>query len=91
MNEIRIYLDTDHLARAAAEGFMALAAEAVAARGQFSVALAGGSTPRAAYALLATEEFAARQHRRQSVPQLMDHGYEQAKRVSQEKQPLHLP
>ena len=56
MNEIRIYPDTDHLARAAAEGFVALAAEAVAARGQFSVALAGGSTPRAAYALLAAEE-----------------------------------
>ena len=60
MNEIRIYPDTDHLARAAAEGFVALAAEAVGRRlpdrGQFSVALAGGSTPRAAYALLAAEE-----------------------------------
>ena len=36
-----VYPDADHLARAAAEGF---------------VALAGGSTPRAAYALLAAEE-----------------------------------
>jgi len=56
MNEIETYPDANHLARAAAEHFATLAAEAIAARGQFSVALAGGSTPRAAYALLAAEE-----------------------------------
>lgn len=56
MSEIRTYPDADHLARAAAEHFATLAAEAIAARGQFTVALSGGSTPRAAYALLAAEE-----------------------------------
>jgi 6-phosphogluconolactonase len=60
MNEIETYSDADLLALAAAEHFVALAAEAIAARGRFTVALAGGSTPRAAYALLASDEFAAR-------------------------------
>jgi 6-phosphogluconolactonase len=41
------------LARAAAGEVARLAAEAVAARGSFSLALAGGSTPRALYQLLA--------------------------------------
>jgi 6-phosphogluconolactonase len=59
MNEIETYPDADRLARAAAEHFVALAAEAIAARGLFTVALSGGSTPRAAYALLASDEFAA--------------------------------
>jgi len=55
-----VYPDADHLARAAAEYFVALAAEAIAARGQFTVALSGGSTPRATYTLLASDEFAGR-------------------------------
>ena len=54
-----VYPDADHLARAAAEHFVTLAAEAIAARGLFTVALAGGSTPCATYALLASDEFAA--------------------------------
>ena len=60
MAEIRTHPDAAGLARAAAEHFVALAAEAVAARGRFIVALSGGSTPRATYALLATKEFTAR-------------------------------
>jgi 6-phosphogluconolactonase len=60
VTEIRTHPDAASLARAAAEHFVTLAAEAIAARGRFAVALAGGSTPRATYALLATEEFAAR-------------------------------
>ena len=60
MTEIRTHPDAASLARAAAEHFVTLAAEAIAARGRFAVALAGGSTPRATYALLTTEEFAAR-------------------------------
>lgn len=56
--EIKIYPDADGVARAAAERFTTLAAEAIAARGLFAVALAGGSTPRAAYVLLASDEFA---------------------------------
>ena len=57
---IRFCADAADLARAAAEHFVALAGRTVATRGQFTVALAGGSTPRAAYALLARDEFAAR-------------------------------
>ena len=60
MTEIRTYPDADSLARAAAEHFVTLAAEAIAARGRFAVALSGGSTPRVTYTLLASDEFAAR-------------------------------
>lgn len=56
MAEVKTYPDAERLARAAAEHFVTQAAEAIAARGQFTVALAGGSTPRATYALLAAEE-----------------------------------
>ncbi|MBC8448967.1 MAG: 6-phosphogluconolactonase [Chloroflexi bacterium] len=59
LNEFRVYEDAAGLATAAAENFVVLAREAIAARGRFLVALAGGSTPRAAYELLATEPFAA--------------------------------
>lgn len=45
--------DAEALARAAAGAFAAAAREAVAARGRFTVALAGGATPRALYRLLA--------------------------------------
>jgi len=48
----------DDLARAAAEHFAALSQEAIADHGFFSVALAGGSTPKATYQILATIEFA---------------------------------
>ncbi len=44
--------DVDALAREAASEFRRLAASAVASRGRFAVALAGGSTPRRLYALL---------------------------------------
>lgn len=57
--KIEIYADADALARAAAEHFVAQAAQAIAARGRFVVALAGGATPRATYALLASDEFTA--------------------------------
>ena len=57
---IEVYPDAKRLARAAAEHFVALAREAIAGQGRFAVALAGGSTPRAAYALLAGDEFATR-------------------------------
>ena len=57
---IRTCPGSDRLARAAAEHFVTLAARGRGLRRRFAVALAGGSTPRAAYALLATEEFAAR-------------------------------
>ena len=60
MAEIRVCADPGSLAVEVAEHFVALAKEAVAARGVFSVALAGGATPRAGYALLATKEYAVR-------------------------------
>jgi 6-phosphogluconolactonase len=47
------------VARGAAERFVALAREAVAARGRFTVAFSGGSTPRALFQLLAGEPFRA--------------------------------
>jgi len=60
MAEIRTSSEAASLARAAAEHFFTLATAAIAARGQFVVALSGGSTPRVTYVLLASDEFAAR-------------------------------
>lgn len=57
---IEVYSDAVRLANAAAEHVIALAGEAIAARGRFSLALSGGSTPRALYTLLATDKFASR-------------------------------
>jgi 6-phosphogluconolactonase len=51
---IIIVADEDALARAVAERFLAQAAASLAARGSFFVSLAGGSTPKAAYALIAS-------------------------------------
>lgn len=52
MTEINIYADADALARAAAELFVILAEDAIAAREHFVVALSGGSTPKAMHAHL---------------------------------------
>lgn len=52
--DIRISPDPPSLFRAAAEEFANQANAAVSARGKFAVALAGGSTPKSLYALLAT-------------------------------------
>ena len=51
--ETRVLADGAALARAAAEEVVRIANEAVAARGKFTLALAGGSTPKALYSLLA--------------------------------------
>lgn len=53
--EIRILKTAMELFESAAAMFAAQAAEAVQARGRFTVALSGGSTPKALYALLATK------------------------------------
>ncbi len=53
----RIYQDVETLSLAAAELFAAEARQAVLARGRFTIALAGGSTPRRAYELLARNPF----------------------------------
>ena len=57
MPEIRTCPDTETLALTAAEHFVGLALTAISARGQFSVSLSGGSTPRPFYRLLAGNEF----------------------------------
>ncbi len=53
MTELEIVPSPHHLVRTAADRFVSLASEAIANRGRFAVALAGGSTPEPAYALLA--------------------------------------
>jgi len=51
----RVYPDADALAKGAAVHLMRLAQESVAERGLFTLALAGGSTPRKLYGLLASD------------------------------------
>ena len=55
--EIIICQNLSELNRKAAKEFVALAGAANARRGRFTVALSGGSTPTALYALLATAEY----------------------------------
>ncbi len=57
---VEVHADAAAAARAVAERFVATAVEAVEQRGRFTVALTGGSSPRAAYRLLAEEPFASR-------------------------------
>ena len=54
---IEVYPDLESLSRAAAALLVTQANLAVAARGRFSVALAGGNTPRRTYELLASPPF----------------------------------
>ena len=54
---VRRFADAEAVSRAAAEEFVRRAAEAVQARGRFTVALSGGSTPRRLYQLLASEPY----------------------------------
>jgi 6-phosphogluconolactonase len=49
--------DAQHVALAVAKRIMAWAGQAIVARGRFSIALAGGSTPKAAYQRLASEPY----------------------------------
>ncbi len=55
--DVRVFDTAEEVARAAALRFVEAAREAVAARGAFSVALAGGSTPKRVYELLAGADF----------------------------------
>ena len=56
MSDVRVFPDAEALSRAAAHELIDLGQQAVAARGRFAVALAGGSTPRRVYQLLADHE-----------------------------------
>jgi len=58
--EIKVYPDEQALAQAAAGQIVTLANLAIADHGRFALALAGGSTPRTLYTLLAAPEFASR-------------------------------
>lgn len=57
-NELRAFPSASDVARALAEVFVEAGNAALAERGRFSVSLAGGTTPKAAYALLAGPPFA---------------------------------
>lgn len=57
MKDIIIAKDSDELNRIAAEKFISIGRKAIEQNGKFSVALAGGSTPKSLYKLLASEEF----------------------------------
>ena len=52
-NDVRVFATPQELFHAAAEEVARTAVQAVAARGRFTVALSGGSTPRSLYTLLA--------------------------------------
>ena len=54
--DVHISANSEELARFAAEQFVRLAIEAQRERGLFTVALAGGSTPKTLYVLLASEQ-----------------------------------
>ena len=56
--QIRILADLEALSAAAARRWVALAAEAIAARGEFHMALSGGATPKRLYERLAAAPFA---------------------------------
>lgn len=58
--EIQVLSGPRELSRAAADEFVRLSDEAVKARGLFAVALAGGSTPKMLYSLLATDAYRSR-------------------------------
>lgn len=55
--ELVVHDTTDELVRACADRFVALANQSVSERGQFTVSLAGGSTPKVLYGLLAAEPY----------------------------------
>lgn len=57
MREIVIAKNLDELSKLGADRFVSLANAAIGKNGRFSVALAGGSTPKSLYRLLASEEF----------------------------------
>ena len=53
---LQVFADASEVARAAALRFVEIARESIASRGRFSVALAGGSTPKRVYELLAGDD-----------------------------------
>lgn len=58
--EVRVFPDNTALSRAAADEFLRAARGAIEQRARFTVALSGGSTPKAIFGLLAVDEAAGR-------------------------------
>jgi 6-phosphogluconolactonase len=56
---IAIYPDIDTLSQHAAQYIVRIANESIAARGRFTIALSGGTTPRIPYALLGSEPYSS--------------------------------
>lgn len=56
---IAIYPDIDTLSQQAAQYVVRIASESIAARGRFTIALSGGTTPRKLYSLLGTEPYSS--------------------------------
>lgn len=57
MKMLKVYPNDAELNRSAAEKFIEIGNQAIAERGRFTVALSGGSTPKALYQSLASDEF----------------------------------
>jgi 6-phosphogluconolactonase len=55
--EIQVFTNPETLTQAAATEFVRQAERAIQARGRFTIALSGGSTPKSLYALLATQSW----------------------------------
>lgn len=55
--DITVFNDLDTLYKKAADTFVELAGKSIARKGRFAVALSGGSSPKAIFSLLATEEY----------------------------------
>lgn len=55
--EITVFNDLDTLYKKAADTFVELAEKSIASKDRFAVALSGGSSPKAIFSLLATEEY----------------------------------
>ena len=60
MSMVKTFVSPAALAESAARRVVSLATQAIAERGQFTIALSGGSTPRATYARLAQADLADR-------------------------------
>lgn len=60
MPKVTVYPDDASLIKAAADLIIESAAQAITARGRFTLALSGGSTPRPVYARLATADYRER-------------------------------
>ncbi len=56
---IAIYPDVDTLSQQAAQYVVRTASESIAARGRFTIALSGGTTPRKLYTLLGSEPYSS--------------------------------